>query len=452
MLTANTHKVVMAWIVICLLVPPEIRIAGVTVLDFCVYSTIAVYFIEWVASNSPLQRLSRVESALFMLLCISIASCTYNNFFSFKEQTDFVASLGLSTDFLFARLTLYGIFTIIMLIGGYRIVASSIHTQQDIESLVKVFIGAGMLNAIITIAFWAVTTGGTFERYNYIPPLEGSQGIHLNYMSMVFLFSFAVMASGNISKGQRLFVFSAMALTGFSMLTAMVRQGWVMCLFSLIIYFILIQRKQSSQINRRLVLGSVLFVIIGLTFLVIKNQEMLVDLFADIFTIAGTDEDQGSWLMRFALIQHGLELFLANPLFGIGFGHYPAYSTVPIYITGVETFVSSPHNGIVTIAAETGIPGLCCLFMISFYLLRDCNYVYNYCSSRYTSMIVAGVFSLLIINVVSQFISNSLIIPLPTERSMTQSSFVLWILFGLVAGIGKMATSSSSELETDLCH
>jgi hypothetical protein len=452
MLTVNSLKVVMTWIMICLLVPPEIRVAGVTVLDFCVYSTIAVSFIEWIASNSPWYKSSRVESALFMFLCIAIASCTYNNFFSFKEQTDFVASLGLTTDFLFARLTLYGIFTIIMLIGGYRIVATSIRSQRDIESLMQVFIGAGMLNAIITIVFWAVKTGCTFERYNYIPPLEGSQGIHLSYMSMVFLFSFAVMVSGDVSKRQRIIAVSAMAVTSFSMVTAMVRQGWAMCLFSLIIFFVLFQKKQSSQINRRLVFGSVLFVIIGLTFLVIKNQEMLVELFADVFTIAGTDEDQGSWLMRFALVQHGLELFLANPLFGVGFGHYPAYSTVPIYVTGVETFVSSPHNGIVTIAAETGILGLFFLFKISFYLLRDCNYVYKNCCNRYASMIAAGVFSLLIINFVSQFISNSLIIPLPTERSMTQSSFVLWILFGLVAGIRKMSTTSSGVSETYRCH
>lgn len=448
----NLKKVVLIWIAVCFLIPSDIKIAGGTVLDFFVYSIVGLSFVSWLSNGSRLKNLSKVEKSLFFFLFVVTISYFYNGFLPYEEQQAFVAFLGLSPDFLFFRLSMYGFMTILMLMGGYHIVASTMTKQEDLASVVRVIIVSGALNAVISILYWAVTTGGAFDRYNFTPPIEGSQGIHLNYMALVSLMATAIIISGNISKLQKIYLYLVIALTGFSMFTVMVRQGWVMFILSIVIYFTLYIFKQPSRKNRKRVLTLALLLLVGFSILVIKNQALLVELFADVFSLSGTDTDQGSWLMRFALVQHGMEIFSANPIWGVGFGHYPAYSTVPIFVTGVETFVTSPHNGIVTILAETGFMGFICLVAISFCLLRENYFVYQRSTCKVSISIVSAVFSLLIIAVISQFISNSLILPLPTERSMTQSSFILWILFGLVAGIGRISTSTDSASEERRCH
>lgn len=435
----NMKKVVLIWIAICFLVPSNIKIAGATVLDFFVYSVVGLSFFSWLSCRSRLRLSSKVEQSLVFFLLVVIISYFYNGFSPFDEQKAFVASLGLSPDFLFARLTIYGLLTVLMLMGGYHVVASAITRREDCESVVRVILASGTLNAIITIVYWAVTTGFTFDRYNFIPPIEGSQGIHLNYMALVCLIAIAYALSGEISKLNKIYLYLVIALTGFSMLTVMVRQGWMMFLLSIAIYFLLYMIKQPSRKNKRRIYSLALLFLVGISVLIIKNQALLLDLFTDVFSITGTDSDQGSWLMRFALVQQGINVFSANPFWGVGFGHYPAYSTVPIYITGVETFVTSPHNGVVTILAETGIAGFICLVTLSYFLVRENYSVYKLCSDKTLIPIVSVVFSLLFIAVTSQLISNSIILPLPTERSMTQSSFIFWILFGLVAGINKMS-------------
>lgn len=444
-MTIKMNKIILSWVAICFLIPAELKIVGISVLDLFVYSMVGLSLMSWLSKGSQLRLRSGVEKSLILFFIAMTISYLYNCFSSFDEQQAFVASLGLSSDFLFVRLTTYGFLTALMITNGYHIVASTITKQEDVESVIRLIITSGMFNALVTTIYWAITTGCTFDRYNFIPPIEGSQGIHLNYMSVVCLIAIASLVSGKITIAKKMYLYWVIALTGFSMLTVMVRQGWIMFLISIIIFFFLYMLKKPSHISRKKLcsLGLIFFSVIFA--LIVKNQSLLLDLFTDVFSISGTDSDQGSWLMRFALIQQGLNLFFENPLFGVGFGHYPAYSTVPIFNTGVETFVSSPHNGIITIAAELGISGLFCLFAITYHLLRESYRVYKKCLYGYTFSIVTAIFSILIITVISQFISNSLIIPLPTERPMVQNSLILWTFFGMVAGVGKITQSAATH-------
>jgi len=321
----------------------------------------------------------------------------------------------------------------LMIIGGHRIVATHVVSRADIEAVIRAIIALGTLNAIVTVVYWLAVTGGKFGRYNYVPPLEGSQGIHLHYMSLAFLLSFAVMISGTQTTRQKVLLLTGMLAIGLSILTVLVRQGWILFIISLLITIGLLWKKLSRNGRKIAALFATVFTLICLYFILFKFQ----DLFLEIITGSDIENRQGSGLMRLTLLLHGFELFKSHPIWGIGFGHYPAYSNVPIFGSGIETFVTSPHNGIVTIAAETGISGIASLFLICYYLLRECRLARANCTDSYLSSIIAAVYSLLIVNVASQFISNSLIIPLPAERSMVQSSLVLWILFGIVTALRK---------------
>lgn len=434
-MTLNARKLVLVLLAVCFLAPAEIKVAGVTVLDLLVYPAIGIFFLGWLLTGSRWRTVSRVERVLYLFLFVVIASSVYNSFFPFEQQKAFVGSLGLTIDFLFFRLTFYGVMTVLMVIAIYRLVSSSLRARADLERVVNGIIGCGAVNAFITTVYWLVTTGGTFDRYNYVPPIEGSQGIHLNYMSVVFLLSFALIVSGQVTKRRMTWLVVAMSLAGFSILTVMVRQGWVSLVLSLLIFVALIWGRLSHRWKKRAVMFSGAVAGVAAYFVLVKFRALLAEQFLELFSLAGSDSDQGSLLMRFALVQHGLEVFREHPILGVGFGHYPAYSAVPIFVSGAETFVSSPHNGVVTIAAETGIAGLLALAGLSYLLLREGVHAYRLSRDGYTNAVVAAVLSLLIVIIVSQFISNSLILPLPAERSVTQCSLIFWSLFGMVAAV-----------------
>lgn len=438
----DLKKLVLVWIVLSLLAPMGFKIGGATILDFTVYSMIGLSLMDWFRRGKRLKRFQMVEKWLLYLLLVVIASYLYNLSAPFEEQKAFVAFLGLSPDFLYIRLCIYGVMTILMVFCGYHLAISIIKEPEDVRLVVKVFLVCGFVNALVSIIYWAVATGCTLGRYNFIPPIEDSQGIHLIYMSLVCLIAIALLISGELSRHQKFFAGLVAGSTSISMLTVLVRQAWVMFFVSVVLLFLLYTIKFPS---RRIFKGVVFLSLVlaaGAIAVVITNREMLADLFLEAISVSGTDTNQGSWLMRFALIQHGLDIFTKNPILGVGFGHYIAYSTVPVVVTGHAKYVSSPHNGVVTILAETGIVGFICLLGISFKLLQQHHSAYRLCRSKLFASVVCAVYAFLIIAVVSQVISNSQILPLPTERSMTQSSFILWILFGLVAAIGRMCKGS----------
>lgn len=72
---------------------------------------------------------------------------------------------------------------------------------------------------------------------------------------------------------------------------------------------------------------------------------------------------RGPWLLR------GIDLFLNNPYFGVGFGRYSIFDTYGTY----------PHNIIIEILSETGLFGLlvCVIFILPF-LLKNRNNEYKY--------------------------------------------------------------------------
>lgn len=434
----------MKWcLAVAILVPSSIKLAGITIFDACIYFVLAFALLKWLKFGFSWKINNGVETALYCLLILVLFSYLYN-YSSFEAQKSFVESMGMSTDFLFGRLSIYGLMTLLMLIGVYRIVSSYALSENNINSIVNVLLVSGSINAVITIGAWFVQTGGVFDRYNYMPPLEESQGIHLNYMSLVFLIAFALWTSGAISRTKKMGLIVTMALTGFSILTVMVRQGWIMFIISLLLYLGLSWKNLASIWRLRATVLLIVFLAGGLYFAITQYQGIIQEQFAEIFDSAEeSDFNQGSVLMRLSLLEHAYDLFKTHPVIGIGYGHYPAYSTASIIVTGQEKFVSSPHNGILTIAAEMGIVGLFFYFCLCTYIISDSLATVRYADTGIARNISAAILSLIVVSIVSQFISNSTILPLPTERSITQSSFILWFLIGLVVNIKNRIVKSN---------
>ncbi len=83
-----------------------------------------------------------------------------------------------------------------------------------------------------------------------------------------------------------------------------------------------------------------------------------------------TNWEEGSGKVRYLLWQSTGEMISKNPWTGIGSGqysfHYPYYRTQEEYILSEGRLVEHPHNDILWIACETGIPGAICFLGIVF--------------------------------------------------------------------------------------
>lgn len=426
---------VSSWVILCFLAPMMLKIAGVTLLDFAVIIILLLNFCWFLKQGFRFRFISTIDRSLLGFAAIMVLSYAVNALSPYEDQKAFVASRGLSADFLFLRLTLYGLVTILMILVSYRMVAEQVRKPEQIETVIRVLALSGLVNAIITNGYWLLTTGGSFARYNFDPPIESSQGIHFNFMSLTFMIALTLLLSFKNSRKQKLLLVSTLAMTFFSMLTVMVRQGWVSFIFILFYYIYTIRFDLSKKVRRRILTVSIL---VGLTLfavVAVMFRAQIIAMFVELFTVSGSDDDQGSWLMRFALMRHGLDVFLDHLLLGVGYGHYPSYSTVPIFVSGVRTYVSSPHNGLVTIAAETGIAGLFLFVAISWNLLRESRSTFHAVQHRPMRLLAGTIHAFLLVAVISQLFSNSILIPLPTERTMMQGGFVLWILVGLMSSV-----------------
>ena len=245
-MTLPTKLFVLCSIAACFLVNSNIRIAGFSLLYLLVLGFAGLCVVQWLTRGARAIKPDRVESSLWLFLLLVLVSYGYNKLEPFDEQIAFAASLGQSTAYLFERLSVFGLLALCVLISGFKIIAGWTRDTRRVEFVARTFVLFGLLNALITSVYWLLVTGGTFARYNFLPPLEGSQGIHISLMMASILMAVALLTSHSHTKQYRRYLIFALLVMGFSVLTVMVRQGWATLIFCLVVYFYL-RRVKSKK-------------------------------------------------------------------------------------------------------------------------------------------------------------------------------------------------------------
>jgi O-antigen ligase len=417
-----------------MLVPPSWRVAGVTLFDIFIYGVLFLGLLQAVVVNGlRIRRLSHVELALGTIAIISLV--TYlGTVGDFSRQRLFLEERGFDTAFLFERLSVYGVMTLLLLAGVFHLVSRRFTSPGDMRRVVGVIVASGTVNAIVTLGFWFVTTGGAFDRYNYLPPLEESQGLHLDRMVLVFVLAFAVWTTSACTRRQRFGLLVAMLLCGASMATVMVRMGWVAFALTLVLLVAFSSTTLSSR--RRAGAAAIFALILATAVWFVQTQATgSLALFREILEPARYSRSEGDVVMRIKLVMHGLAIFSDHTLVGVGYGHYAAYSTEPVFVAGEWKFVSSPHNGLITVAAETGVLGLGCFAWLCVALVGICRRARHLAGDKLARCFANAVLSVLTVALFTQVIANTSILPVPVERGVTQNSFVLWFLFGMAAAV-----------------
>jgi O-antigen ligase len=417
----SAERLMLVAVAIAILVPP-VRIFGVTPFDLYIYGVLLSYFVErwiWVRPNAkhpqdPIQR-------LLTILCVIVCGGYLVNVVTAEAQTTFVASLGLRTDFLYLRLCVYGLLTLFLLYGTYTVMARVFDNDGAVRRFALVVIVAGTANAVITLIVWFLSTGGTLARYNFELPLELSPGVHVERMAIVFLLAYAIWITGGVSRVQRRGLLLAMGLIGLSIATVMVREGWVTFIFQLIILQMIYRARMSGKrkIRALTALGAIAA---GATYLVVSRYDF-----------ASLINDSQSIDIRSTLWRHAADVFYTYPLFGVGYGHYVFYSTASVLVTSEEVTVASAHNGLLMVAAEMGALGLLAWAGMCWSLVRRAILARHWAIDPVVNGTVTTAAIVLATAVVLQATANSLIVPLPTERTLTQESALLWMFAGISA-------------------
>lgn len=443
-MTISIKSMLFACLAVAMLAPPW-RIAGIGLFDLCIYGVLASYVLHRLLTRGfSVSRFCRVELALIVILCTTLVTYVVR-LSDFDQQTPFLKELGTKTDFLFVRLSLYGLLTLLLLAGTFHLTARRLTSTDDIRRAIAVIVVCGTLNAAITLVAWFVHTGGTFDRYNFLPPLEGSQGIHLDRMALTFLLAFAAWTSGATTRRQRVALLVGMALTGLSIATVEVRLGWVTFVLTLILYMALSWKTLERKYRIRALTVLVVFVLGGLLF-ILSQASIASMMYQQILAPSENSNTEGDVAMRVTLGLQGLSVFRDHFILGVGYGHYSAYSSTSIVVGGQWEFVTSPHNGLIAIAAETGALGLACVTWLCASLVHICRRARCRAHDSTTRALANAVLSLVLVLVPLQTIANSQILPIPVERGVVQSVFVLWFLFGLTAASFRSKPYSSGVL------
>jgi O-antigen ligase len=416
---------------LAMLVPPW-RIAGIGLFDFCIYGVLALCVLHRLLTRDfSVSSFSRVELALIVIMCATLVTYAVR-LSDFDQHIAFLQSRGFSTDFLFVRLSLYGMLTLLLIAGTFHLTAHRLTSTDDIRRAITVIVACGTLNATITLLAWLVHTGGVFDRYNFMPPLENSQGIHLDRMALTFLLAFAAWTSDAATRRQRVALLVGMVLTGLSIATVEVRLGWVTFVLTLILYMALSWKTLERKYRMGALTVLVVFVLGGLLF-IFSQASTASMMYQQILAPSENSTTEGDVAMRVILFLQGLSVFRDHFIFGVGYGHFSVYSNAPILVHGQWEIESSPHNGLIAIAAETGVLGLACTTWLCAGLLQICRRARRRAHDSITLALANAVLSLVLVLLPLQTIANSSILPIAVERGVVQGVFVFWFLFGLTA-------------------
>jgi O-antigen ligase len=425
-----------------MVVPESWRIGGLAPFDLLVYPSIGAYCLRRALEKSG----SAVDvgfdwafTGLTVLLLSTIIaySLTVGDF---RSHAPFIQWMGADQPHLFAVVCTYGILRILLLAGARGLGRSIGASTQRTRAAVAVFLIAGATNAVVALLAWFSETGSILGRYNFLPPIEQSQGVHVDRMVFTFIIALSLwMHHRARNSRERFALLATLLLCVTSIVTVLVRMGWVELLLATFLLVVASWNYVLPRVRIGTIAAAVFFVAAGL-FVVRGNSDV-----ADSLPVIA-QFDSPDIINRRVLVNRAFEVFREHPWVGVGYGQYFFYSTTPVQITSADIYVASAHNGAMMVLAESGIVGTICFVMVAFGLLRDVWRSRVGSPDAFTRGFTASVLAVLVVLLVVHFTSDSSILPIPQERMAAQNAFLLWLLVGICSGIGRAHAHAQTRL------
>lgn len=392
--------------------------------DVITHSILAIIFVahstqrHWETSNIDL----RSRRAFYTLFCVLLASYLANHLYGALMRSNDALSGDQGV-----KMLILGVSTVVLLGGTYILVSSLKVTEEQKANFLVTMVYAGGISALVTIVFWVAETGATFDRYNFVPPITGSQGLHLYYMAITVLFAIALFVNKSmLSRRTRLLTAIAGGLAIFSIATVMVREGWLIFATAVSITWFIISPDSRRVKTLKLILGG------GLILFGMFTAFQLTGSVADLIGADGGNQGE-SVLIRISMIENALRVIQENPVFGVGYGNFPLVVSHAVELeSGTKVEVASPHNALVLLMSEAGVFGLVSIVFVCYSILVSARARLNRSYGPVTRAMAASFYPLLLLLCLDQFISNSLFIPPPAERQVVQFSYLIWTSIGVL--------------------
>jgi len=424
-------KLLFLSVFVVLTVPVTVKVAHFSLFDWIIYPIMSLFFVfDWVALSKKKGTIEKVRLGFYGLFLVTGLSFV-TNFRSYGEQMSFMAYRGMSTNNLEFQLLIYAIMTLFLLMEMYSFGARFMVSEHDISSVVFVILVGGTINALITLGAWITETQGVLGRYNYTPPIEQSQGVHVGWMTLVFMLAFVLWTGkAKLSRVKMVGLSFTMLVSLLSIMTVFERAGWVKFALILVLFVTSMWAKSSRQSQIRMI--SVIIVVIGAgVTAILASNGLILHLFAGL-----ADSYSSDIYTRRVLFDQGIDVFRAYPLFGVGYGFYTLFSTEPIFVTSGYRFVASPHNGMALLLAELGIIGGSIFLWMIANLLHLCSQSVRLARRPFEQSLTLLFFIYLIIELLMLFTSNGFL-GIPTQRGSLYLNSVTWFFWGVCAGLTK---------------
>lgn len=219
------------------------------------------------------------------------------------------------------------------------------------------------------------TAFGVFQFFTGTDPIRGTTG-HLppsgnvfratGFFSLCLTYAYSMGISGlslawPIAQVKRYYSFAAIALSGIAVLVSLTRGAWLAFGVGLLTLAFFL-RKHMSKTQMALVSLAFLIPVMGL-----------------VFTDGGYDrilklinfQSDPAVNERFGLWKAYWQMFIENPIFGVGYGQGAELLTETYQKLGMtQTFVSHAHNDYVQSLAETGLIGTFAFVFLLFFALK----------------------------------------------------------------------------------
>ncbi len=391
---------------------------------------ILLWFIVWRTKDSSIEffLLDKVVIIQLGFLFIVLLSYIVNLQYYHAVERVYYYTIGNSPPFLYLKICLTGIFSVLISWVGYKLGKVLITNHDRLKTFVWTLLVIIFINSLVNLIAWGIQTGAVLGRYNFDPPITGTPGLSIQLSIVGFIIGLSLLkfykkggAVNWMLKGILVIVFSNVVII-------FTRQSQVTFLAVLMLYYLL-----NNKINVKKVLYLLFCVFIGLgLFIYLMVASGNIDAYLNINSTDAVDV-----AIRLTTINSAYNIFLENPIFGIGYGMFSGHNMVPIFITGVEVYLASPHNGMVSLLCELGVVGLLYYIYLNTYIIMKLNKIRKNINDHSVRSVVTAIFSIQVVFSLSVIISNSHLFGPPSELSYTCFAFISWVLIGVCFSVPK---------------
>lgn len=388
-----------------------------------------VFFISILFPNNTFSKsfltLDKISISICVFIIIAFSSYLVN-MSDAKLVSDTYSSNSMeSPTFLYGKIMINGLIFLLSTLVAYQLGKAISQNKEMLFKIYNVLIKLCLLNAFVNVVAWLITTGGKIDRYNFEPPLTFSPGVSIQYSSMGFLLGLAALFAIK-SSSKRLFYKLGLAVLLLSILIILTRQSQLSFVIACIWYYL---KTNRIGIKSVVALSFLSVLAISILFFVVSNTEI----FESYDNIGSADSADVA--VRLLMLNSAYDMFISHPFFGVGYGMFVGHNTVPVFTTGVPSYLASPHNGLAAILSELGAIGTIAFIFINIFVIRAMSRkikkikdekVYRYCSA---------IFVFQVILLLSAAVSNSNLFGPPSETPYLYIAFISWFMIGSVLGV-----------------